>query len=465
MDTNLKRIRHIFGSRIFARGEKYYREGRVLGVVKIGNKLHAKVKGNRTYEVEFDLKSLTSICTCPYGINCKHGVAAFIAYSRGDFVDGDAFLSSLKEKDKEEILKVLKDILETHPEILAEIYKEEDVLSYFKGYLSYEDALKLSKKLKKISKEDAWSLLEYICEHYYDFGGFYDDYRDMDYGYLILGPLFEAIERHLSREDFDRFFELLEVSDVPDEVYDYAYNVLLKNAGLFREEILKAEDMSVELRASLLARIGEREKAEELIMNSPLSPYEKVKLLLEVNPELAEELGRKLSAHQLLIKYFGERKEHEKVIELYIESERANYLVEYVCDAIKSTGRIEVFGEIQKKERAEVAFLCALKLGLKEKIIELFPEIAKAHIRGMPLRNEILDALTILGDDLGPLIPSIKKIVEFEVAKKNRSAYQFAAELMRAIKKVKPNEYDALVKALKKKHPGIRVLWELLDER
>jgi len=30
---------------------------------------------------------------------------------------------------------------------------------------------------------------------------------------------------------------------------------------------------------------------------------------------------------------------------------------------------------------------------------------------------------------------------------------------------VDPKEYDALVKALKKKHPGIRVLWELLDER
>jgi len=61
--------------------------------------------------------------------------------------------------------------LENNPEILLEMKKEEDIFSYFEGYLSYEDAVEVG----RISKDEAWDLLEYICKHYYDFGGFYDD--------------------------------------------------------------------------------------------------------------------------------------------------------------------------------------------------------------------------------------------------------------------------------------------------
>lgn len=64
-----------------------------------------QVRGSKTYRVEFDLRNMNSFCTCPYGRNCKHGVAAFLAYSNGEFFDGDAFLESLKEKGKEEIPK------------------------------------------------------------------------------------------------------------------------------------------------------------------------------------------------------------------------------------------------------------------------------------------------------------------------------------------------------------------------
>ena len=359
---SMREVRRIFGSKIFARGEKYYKEGRVLSVVKIGDMLYARVKGNETYRVEFDLKKKSSLCTCPYRVNCKHGVAAFLAYSNGKFFDGDAFLVSLKEKSREEILKILREILENNPEILLEMENGENIFSYFEDYLSYEDAVEVGRIIKKgrISKDEAWDLLEYICEHYYDFGGFYDDYGDFYYGDTVLEPLFSIIESDISRKDFDRFFELLELSDVPDDIYEYAYEVLLRNAKLFKEDILNAEDMSVELRAPLLAKIGEKEKAEEIILNSNLSSREKVGLLLEVNPELAKDLGVKFSEYHLLIEHFGKKKEYEKVISFYMASGGAGYLTGYVCDAIKATGKFEVFEEILKKEEEEVMKLIGI---------------------------------------------------------------------------------------------------------
>lgn len=460
----MREVRRIFGSRVFERGERYYMEGRVLSAVKIGDVLYAQVRGSKTYSVEFDLRNMNSFCTCPYGRNCKHGVAAFLAYSNGEFFDGDAFLESLKEKSKEEILEILREILKSNPEILPEIKREVDLFSYFEGYLSYEDAVEVGRIIKSgISKDDAWELLEYICRHYYDFGGFYDDYRDFYYGDIVLKPLFEVIEKNISKEDFKRFLELLKLLDVPDDVYRYAYEVLLRNAELFKEDILNAENMSVELRAPLLAKIGEKEKAEALILNSSLSPREKVMLLLEVNPELAEELGLKFSEYHLLIEYFGKRSEYEKVIDLYTASDGVGYLTSYVCEAIEATGRFDVFEEILKKENANIAFLCALELGLKDRIIELFPDAVEKYIAGTLSRQAILDALSLIGDDLKSIIPDIEKIVEFEVAKKNRNAYKFAAELLKLIKKVDAKEYERLVEKLKKRHPRIRALWEILE--
>ncbi|WP_157255154.1 SWIM zinc finger family protein [Palaeococcus ferrophilus] len=47
MDT--EEVRRVFGDKIFSRGEKYYREGRVLSAIKIGDVVYARVRGNKTY--------------------------------------------------------------------------------------------------------------------------------------------------------------------------------------------------------------------------------------------------------------------------------------------------------------------------------------------------------------------------------------------------------------------------------
>lgn len=71
------------GGKATAKGIKYQEEGRVkeLQLTTEGS-LVARVEGTTDYFTEVTLKQgkLSSICTCPVGHNCKHGVAAVLEY-------------------------------------------------------------------------------------------------------------------------------------------------------------------------------------------------------------------------------------------------------------------------------------------------------------------------------------------------------------------------------------------------
>jgi uncharacterized Zn finger protein len=71
------------GSRILCRGEGYQRSHRVkeLAQTQTGA-LVAWVHGGQKYatEVDFEDGELISVCTCPYGNNCKHAVAVVLEY-------------------------------------------------------------------------------------------------------------------------------------------------------------------------------------------------------------------------------------------------------------------------------------------------------------------------------------------------------------------------------------------------
>jgi uncharacterized Zn finger protein len=72
------------GGKIVSRGKSYQRQGRVsdLAVTDDGS-LIAWVDGTERYatRVVMDEDGLPdSICTCPYELDCKHGVAVVIEY-------------------------------------------------------------------------------------------------------------------------------------------------------------------------------------------------------------------------------------------------------------------------------------------------------------------------------------------------------------------------------------------------
>jgi uncharacterized Zn finger protein len=71
------------GSRVLSRGQGYHRDHRVreLAQTQSGG-IVAWVQGGQRYatEVDFENGELISICTCPYGNNCKHAVAVVLEY-------------------------------------------------------------------------------------------------------------------------------------------------------------------------------------------------------------------------------------------------------------------------------------------------------------------------------------------------------------------------------------------------
>lgn len=73
--------------RVLKKGRRYFREGRVLWVVKKGNMLFSKVLGTYPYYVEFEIDGGENTCTCPLGRDCKHAAAVLVAFEEGFYIE------------------------------------------------------------------------------------------------------------------------------------------------------------------------------------------------------------------------------------------------------------------------------------------------------------------------------------------------------------------------------------------
>src|SRR5262245_40510464 len=79
-------LQHYAGSRSYAAGVKYARDGAVTGLVASEQTLTALVQGTETYRVRLEMApegDLIAYCSCPYGAEghfCKHCVAVGIAW-------------------------------------------------------------------------------------------------------------------------------------------------------------------------------------------------------------------------------------------------------------------------------------------------------------------------------------------------------------------------------------------------
>ena len=96
------------GGKIVSRGQNYQRQGRVSDLAVTSDSLIAWVDGSARYATrvvlgEDDLPD--SICTCPYELNCKHGVAVVIEYL--NLVEHNQSIPKAKQDDDR--LKLLAD--------------------------------------------------------------------------------------------------------------------------------------------------------------------------------------------------------------------------------------------------------------------------------------------------------------------------------------------------------------------
>lgn len=116
------------GQRYFERGEGYYREGRVRGLVEHEGVIVAKVLGTHEYRVRlWEEDELCYSCDCPLGVDgefCKHCVAVRLEFLYGGRAEAsgnvmDRLRSYLGGREKEELVSIILDQA-TEDEVLRE---------------------------------------------------------------------------------------------------------------------------------------------------------------------------------------------------------------------------------------------------------------------------------------------------------------------------------------------------------
>jgi uncharacterized Zn finger protein len=192
------------GATILSRGKNYQRSGCVKGLgITTDNHLVAWVDGSTRYATRVSIAQgeLSSVCTCPYGSDCKHGVAVVIEYLHSikkkkeipviaetdkrlaliekeisawneNSDDWDEEFSDdyeepqksnpesredleawIKGKSKAELRALLLEVAQNHPQIVSELQTGFSIAPPSAAGL----AQRISKEIDRVSQEPAWS--------------------------------------------------------------------------------------------------------------------------------------------------------------------------------------------------------------------------------------------------------------------------------------------------------------------
>ncbi len=124
VDAPLANILHrgtleaLVGEKIFARGETYFRDGRVQKLERAQGVLTATVRGTATYEVRIwaSRDGVAYKCQCPFGAEglfCKHAVAVALAWVNAEGTRDTAFQAQLRKLGQAELYAVVDAVAKT----------------------------------------------------------------------------------------------------------------------------------------------------------------------------------------------------------------------------------------------------------------------------------------------------------------------------------------------------------------
>jgi uncharacterized Zn finger protein len=180
------------GGKIVSRGERYQRQGRVSELAVTGDGgLIAWVSGTEQYatKVVMDEEGLPeSVCTCPYGVNCKHGVAVVLEYleqigedrriprarddderlvllegqGEGEMLgEGEPGLPEpvrlevepfLQDKSKAQLVELLLELAEQHSDIAQDLMDRQEIVSGSTKKL----IARLRKEMREVGAAPGW---------------------------------------------------------------------------------------------------------------------------------------------------------------------------------------------------------------------------------------------------------------------------------------------------------------------
>ncbi|MBU3913056.1 MAG: SWIM zinc finger family protein [Nanoarchaeota archaeon] len=144
---------------------------RVVNCIKIGKFLYGKVQGTYLYRPEIDIETLSGECSCPVGSNCKHVVALYLNYKKGNFEDAENFIKNLNKMSISELKELILSKLQDNPDwiIKHNLRKNSDKGSFFKLFKKNFSPDKIEEAdavLPDLSFEQLLELYDYISENY-----------------------------------------------------------------------------------------------------------------------------------------------------------------------------------------------------------------------------------------------------------------------------------------------------------
>jgi len=168
------------------KGKQYFKKGKVLWVLKYGDRLYGKVLGGYPYYVEVSIKGGKNRCTCPIGKDCKHVSAVLEALKSGEYHET---LNPLVELSPQ---AVVDEIIFGNLEIGKPIILKE-LIYYVNHDESGSEAARLFRKAFALLKR------EFSAEFYESLQIQFEEFKRIFYDYGFT----EELEREL--EDLKKF--------------------------------------------------------------------------------------------------------------------------------------------------------------------------------------------------------------------------------------------------------------------
>lgn len=489
-------IQKKYGYTIYNRGVEYYKDKRVQQVLKFKNKLYGKVMGSIVYDVVVDLKSLESRCSCPYGYNCKHGVATILCYMNNEYMDVDKIVDKLKKVDKEELLDfILKKIghnpefalifaglLNNSNESSPYIYKQvkNKLLTYITimksgTYIDKNIAKEIRNFLLEnknfLSKEDLIKLLEVVIKEYDNYGGFYDDYTGYCYEEFVLEPLGEVLfDKDLECDDLVRIFKLYNEDDYG--LMEIIYDSFLKKADKFSKCVNILKDYLDEYDyIVLLKALGKEDEALDKIYKSKLGKRIKFNLLAEIDENKAIDYGMKNRLYEDVVMYYYEKNYYDKIVELFRKYELDDKVSEIVYNSIINSEPEDEEDLLTKlffkTKNIMVKYNIAMKLNNKEMLLEVFNILYEEIKSNYYHTYEFLNVVNKLLLDFNEksIINKLKDIIIEYVNMKTQRSYEISVEILDAIRKSDYETFRGILDYIKKEHYRKRNLITLINKK
>ncbi len=503
-----EQIRQVYSETVFERGLDYFNEGRVSNAIKLKEKMFGDVVGTDMYRTEVNLDSLESKCSCPYGRNCKHGVALLLQYFNGEYVDGDEIMKSLKSMSREELVGVIERLINTNPANLlylgaypaaGEQISEKRVVSLDKEiksrlqsieyeYADYEFVDGFSKFIKAnedvLTKEQIFYVLEFLIKNCEEYGYFYDDYSDSYFGDPIFENLCDAfVKKELENRDFDKLDKLAEMDD-----YDMLGPFLNRMAAAENAARLKDFDSRVNEfldeyhYVEFLINSGLVEKAKRLIETEvSLGDESRFRLYLHIDRNAAIEFASRNGFYPSLMRYYHEIGAHDDTVDLFrdavsdrVKKEKLKadiYLFRDIYDSINKSKKKERLDDVLRS-LFEICYsfkyygLCVdagINLGDKELLHKL---IDKKRSYGFDMESKMKLLQYLKGEYREEVSKELKAFAESLIGEMGNYAYQKAAECVFMLKEiVSKEEWREFVKALYKTHSRKVNLWNEFKKR